>query len=108
MNENFIMSQNGPFYHHLMLKIRNEEWQGMEKEDDLDHFQQLEERVLSLINNINTLKNENKILKEKVQKQEETISGLNRETLSLKGARDTARERMIGLLEKIKQIDVTV
>ncbi len=79
---------------------------GMEKGEELDQFQALEEKLDSLIAYVQTLKREKETLAEKVQIQDEKIADLTGEIESLRSARDQARQRIITLLEKIEQIDV--
>jgi len=93
------------------------EWQQLDlcfKEDshtmnetgDGDQFQLLEEKIDSLIALITDLRNEKERLTETVQIQEMEITELTQKVGDLDANRDRAKQRLISLLEKIKQIDV--
>lgn len=79
----------------------------MQKTDDKDQFEVLEMKVDSLIRFTDTLKRDRESLQEKVQIQEEKITDLNAEVETLKSARDKAKQRIVSLLEKLDQIDIT-
>lgn len=79
----------------------------MQKTDDKDQFEVLEMKVDSLIRFTDTLKRERESLQEKVQIQEEKITDLNAELETLKAGRDKAKQRIVSLLEKLDQIDIT-
>ena len=79
----------------------------MHKGDEKDQFEILEAKVDSLIRFADSLKKERESLLEKVQIQEEKIADLNGEVEKLKAARDKAKQRMVLLLEKLDQINIT-
>jgi len=78
----------------------------MNEMGDVDQFQLLEEKVDSLIALIIDLRNEKERLAEKVQIQERKITELTEQAGTLDANRDKAKQRIVSLLEKIKQIDV--
>jgi len=85
----------------------------MNEMGDVDQFQLLEEKVDSLIaliidlrNEKEDLRNEKERLAEKVQIQERKITELTEQAGTLDANRDKAKQRIVSLLEKIKQIDV--
>ena len=79
----------------------------MQKAEEKDQFEILETRVDSLIRFAGSLKKEKESLLEKVSIQEEKIADLSGEVESLKAARDKAKQRIISLLEKLDQINIT-
>jgi len=78
----------------------------MGKEKEIDQFKLLEEKIDSLIKFVKSLKKENESLVEKRHIQEETISVLTKEMESLRATNDTAKRRIISLLEKIEQLGI--
>jgi chromosome segregation ATPase len=78
----------------------------MEIGEDIDQFQLLEEKIDHLIALVSSLKKEKEAFAEKFQIQEERISDLGSQLESLKASRDKARQRVVGLLEKIEQIQL--
>ena len=79
----------------------------MHKGDEKDQFEVLESKVDALIHFTDSLKKENESLQERVQIQEEKIADQNRELEGLRSARDKAKQRIVSLLEKLDQIDIT-
>jgi hypothetical protein len=79
----------------------------MHRGDEKDQFEILEAKVDSLIRFADSLKKERESLLEKVQIQEEKIADLGSEVDNLKAARDKAKQRIVSLLEKLDQIDIT-
>jgi chromosome segregation ATPase len=79
----------------------------MFKTEEMDQFQVLEARVDSLIKFTQSLKKEKESLLEKLHIQEGKIADLNSELEALKGSRDKAKQRVLSLLEKLEQIDIT-
>ena len=79
----------------------------MDKGDEKDQFAVLESKVDSLIRFADSLKKERESLLERVQIQEEKIANLSTEMENLKAARDKAKQRIVLLLEKLDQIDIT-
>jgi chromosome segregation ATPase len=79
----------------------------MFKTEEMDQFQILEGKVDSLIKFVNSLKKEKESLLEKLHIQEEKIADLISELDSLKGSRDKAKQRVLSLLEKLEQIEIT-
>ena len=78
----------------------------MGKEKEIDQFKLLEEKIDSLIKFVKSLKKEMESLVEKRHIQEETISVLTKEMESLRATNDTAKRRIISLLEKIEQLGI--
>ena len=79
----------------------------MFKTEEMDQFQVLEAKVDSLIKFTHSLKKEKESLLEKLHIQEEKIANLTGELETLKGSRDKAKQRVLSLLEKLEQIEVT-
>jgi len=79
----------------------------MQRADEKDQFEILEAKVDSLIRFVDSLRKERESLLEKVQIQEEKIANLGSEMESLRTARDKAKQRVVSLLEKLDQIDIT-
>ena len=78
----------------------------MGKEKEIDQFKLLEEKIDSLIKFVKSLKKEKESLVEKRHIQEETISVLTKEMENLRATNDTAKRRIISLLEKIEQLGI--
>jgi len=78
----------------------------MGKEKEIDQFKLLEEKIDSLIEFVKSLKKEKESLVEKRHIQDEKISVLTEEVESLRATNDTAKRRIISLLEKIEQLGV--
>ncbi len=79
----------------------------MFKTEEMDQFQVLEAKVDSLIECTHSLKKEKESLLEKLHIQEEKIANLTGELETLKGSRDKAKQRVLSLLEKLEQIEIT-
>ena len=79
----------------------------MFKAEEMDQFQVLEAKVDSLIKFAHSLKKEKESLLEKLHIQEGKIADLISELETLKGSRDKAKQRVLSLLEKLEQIEVT-
>jgi len=79
----------------------------MFKTEETDQFQVLEARVDSLIKFASSLKQEKESLLEKLHIQEGKIADLISELDNLKGSRDKAKQRVLALLDKLEQIDIT-
>jgi chromosome segregation ATPase len=79
----------------------------MLKTEEMDQFQVLEAKVDSLIKFTHSLKKEKESLVEKLHFQEEKIADLKSEIETLKGSRDKAKQRVLSLLEKLEQIEIT-
>ncbi len=79
----------------------------MFKTEEMDQFQVLEAKVDLLIKFITSLKKEKESLLEKLHIQEEKIADLTNELETLKGSRDKAKQRVLSLLEKLEQIEIT-
>lgn len=78
----------------------------MDTAGGIDQFQLLEEKIDNLIEFITVLKREKEYIAEKTQIQEEKISDLNKQLEGLKAGRDSARQRIVSLLEKIENIGI--
>ena len=79
----------------------------MFRTEEMDQFQVLEAKVDSLIKFAHSLKKEKESLLEKLHIQEEKIANLTGELETLKGSRDKAKQRVLSLLEKLEQIEIT-
>jgi chromosome segregation ATPase len=79
----------------------------MSKTEEMDQFQVLEAKVDSLIKFDNSLKKEKESMLEKLHIQEGKIADLTSELENLKGSRDKAKQRVLSLLEKLEQIEIT-
>jgi uncharacterized coiled-coil DUF342 family protein len=79
----------------------------MFKTEEMDQFQVLEAKVDSLIKFANSLKKERESMLEKLHIQEGKIADLTSELENLKGSRDKAKQRVLSLLEKLEQIEIT-
>ncbi len=79
----------------------------MFKTEEMDQFQVLEAKVDLLIKFVTSLKKEKESLLEKLHIQEEKIADLINELETLKGSRDKAKQRVLSLLEKLEQIEIT-
>lgn len=78
----------------------------MNETGHIDQFQLLEEKVDFLIELITDLKKDKALLTEKIQVQERKITELTEQVGDLNTNRDRAKQRIVSLLEKIKQIDM--
>jgi len=79
----------------------------MFKTEEMDQFQIVEAKVDSLIKFANSLKKERESLLEKLHIQEGKIADLISELDNLKGSRDKAKQRVLSLLEKLEQIELS-
>lgn len=79
----------------------------MQKAEEKDQFELLETKVDSLIRFAGSLKKEKESLLEKLGIQEEKIADLSSEVENLRAARDKAKQRVVFLLEKLDQINIT-
>ena len=79
----------------------------MFRTEEMDQFQVLEAKVDSLIKFTHSLKKEKESLLEKLHIQEGKIADLISELETLKDSRDKAKQRVLSLLEKLEQIEVT-
>ena len=79
----------------------------MLKTEEMDQFQVLEAKVDSLIKFAHSVKKERESLLEKLHIQEGKIADLTSELETLKVSRDKAKQRVLSLLEKLEQIEVT-
>ena len=67
----------------------------------MDQLQSLEQKVESLIETVETLKQENADLAETLQVREKTLDNLLKESASLKAEKERARQRTGRLMEKL-------
>ena len=72
--------------------------------DDLDQFQILEDKIDGLIKLVADLKAEKETLGEKVHILEEKLANTSEQMEALKAARERAKQRIIGLLDKIERL----
>ena len=79
----------------------------MQKAEEKDQFELLETKVDSLIRFAGSLKKEKESLLEKLGIQEEKIADLSGEVENLRAAKDKAKQRVVYLLEKLDQINIT-
>lgn len=78
----------------------------MQKGEDIDQLQLLEEKLDSLIKLVGSLRREKESLSAEIHTQEQKIQNMNIEVENLRTAREKARLRVISLLEKIEQADL--
>ena len=78
----------------------------MERDEGLDQFQLLEEKVDSLIRFIEAFKKEKETFIEKNRIQEDRIADLTSEMECIKVAHDKAKQKISSLLAKIEQLDL--
>ena len=78
----------------------------MQKPEEMDQFQVLEEKIDVLIKSVSSFKKEKDSLLEKIQIQEERIADLTGELENLRASRDKAKQRIFSLLEKIEQAEL--
>jgi chromosome segregation ATPase len=78
----------------------------MEQGQEMDQFQLLEEKVDSLISMVTNYKREKESLLEKIQIQEEKIADLTGELETLRSDRNLAKQKILSLLEKMDQLDL--
>jgi uncharacterized coiled-coil DUF342 family protein len=76
----------------------------MNSEEEIDQFQLLEEKIDGLIELIAALKREKVSLAEEVQIQQEKLADLTEQVNRLRGIRDSAKQRIVSLIEKIEHI----
>jgi archaellum component FlaC len=74
--------------------------------DELEQFALLEQKIESLISLAGSLRDENINLRKTIQGQEEKIGSLTNEIEMLKADRDLVRQRIVALLEKIEKFNV--
>ena len=74
--------------------------------DELNQFSLLEQRVESIISLASSLKEEKVNLEGKLQGQEEKIDSLIDEIEMLKTDKDLIRKRIVSLLEKIEEYNL--
>jgi len=79
----------------------------MLKTEEMDQFQVLEAKVDSLIKFAHMLKKEKESMLEKLQIQEGKIADLTSELENLRSSRDKAKQRVLALLEKLEQIEIS-
>jgi len=78
----------------------------MDTEFDIDQFQLLEEKVGKLIELAASSKRERSSLLEQAEIQQTKLADLTEQLETFKAARDTAKQRVTSLLEKIEQIEL--
>lgn len=74
--------------------------------DELEQFALLEQKIESLISLAGSLRDEKINLQKRIQGQEEKIGSLTNEIEMLKADRDLVRQRIAALLEKIEKFNV--
>jgi len=79
----------------------------MMKTEEMDQFQVLEAKVDSVIKFAQLLKKEKESLLEKLHIQEEKIADLTSELENLRNSRDKAKQRVLALLEKLEQVEIS-
>ncbi|MFC1824911.1 cell division protein ZapB [Thermodesulfobacteriota bacterium] len=77
----------------------------MEKEDGIDQFELLEEKIDGLIHYLNALNKEKDSLLEKIKVQDQRIATFDKEVEQLKSSRNEARQRILTLLQKMENLD---
>jgi septal ring factor EnvC (AmiA/AmiB activator) len=78
----------------------------MQRVEEIDQFQVLEEKVDSFIRMVTNVKRERESMLEKLHIQEEKIADLASEVEALKATRDKVKQRILSLLEKMEQLEV--
>jgi septal ring factor EnvC (AmiA/AmiB activator) len=78
----------------------------MQRGEEIDQFQVLEEKVDSLIRMVTNVKSERESMLEKLHIQEEKIADLTSEVEALRATRDKAKQRILSLLEKLEQLEI--
>ena len=78
----------------------------MDTKFDIDQFQLLEEKVERLIELVASSKKEKAALLEQTEMQQDKLTELTEQLETLKAAKDTAKQRVASLLEKIEQIEL--
>ena len=78
----------------------------MEIGEEIDQFELLEKKIDALISLVTSLSRERDSMAEKVQILEGKTADLTNEVESLKTAKDSARQRIVSLLEKIEQLNI--
>jgi len=73
---------------------------------DSDQFLLLEQKIDGLIELALKLKTENDSFNERFQIQEEKLTDMTHQVETMKRARDTARQKIVSLLEKMEQIGI--
>lgn len=77
------------------------------KTEEMDQFQVLEAKVDSVIKFAQMLKKEKESMFEKLHIQDEKIADLTSELENLRNSRDKAKQRVLALLEKLEQIEIS-
>ena len=77
-----------------------------QREDEIDQFQILEEKIESLVRYVASVRKEKEELAEKTRVQEGKIAALASDVERLIKTREKARERIVSLLEKLNQAGV--
>ncbi len=78
----------------------------MQRVEEIDQFQVLEEKVDSFIRMVTNVKRERESMLEKLHIQEEKIADLASEVEALRATRDKVKQRILSLLEKMEQLEV--
>ncbi len=78
----------------------------MEHQEEIDQFKILEEKVVTLIGKVSSLKDEKESISAKVREQDKAISDLKNELENLKTTRDKTRARIQSILDKINKMDL--
>jgi len=73
--------------------------------DDLDQFQILEDKIDGLIRLVADLRADKESLGEKVHILEEKLANVTEQMEGFKASRERAKQRIIGLLDKIERIE---
>lgn len=73
---------------------------------ETDHFKLLEDKVLELIQRVNTLKTEKDACLKTIEDQKEQISGLNNELHDLREIKNKAKDRITSILAKIDELSI--
>ncbi len=78
----------------------------MERQENMDSFKLLEEKIEILIKHITSLREEKASFEKMIQEKERSIANLTLELENLKENRDKAKERITSILEKIEELDI--
>jgi septal ring factor EnvC (AmiA/AmiB activator) len=89
-----------------LFESENDARSAMQRVEEIDQFQELEEKVDSFIRMVTTVKRERESMLEKLHIQEEKIADLASEVEALKATRDKVKQRILSLLEKMEQLEI--
>jgi len=86
--------------------FKNKGWSRMHSEKEINQFEVLEQKILSLIQLAKALKREKEGLSEKFKTQQEDLTNISKELEGLRSERGRSRQRMATIMERIKLVDL--